>query len=158
MFNNEIIPVIILCIAFLGMSISLMVFYYTTKSVKRERIETYISHGMVRSPSGYGVVADDTKVTVKITEKYNPVTGECTYRKTEELSRISLNSPQLEFKNCVGVKLNPGDAVYLKNGSEYERCEVVKPETSSTGFGAWVFVPSRGFASDYALTNIFKPV
>lgn len=38
-----------------------------------------------------------------------------------------------------------------------EICTVVKPETCRTHFGVWVFVPSRGYASDYALTSV-KPL
>lgn len=31
---------------------------------------------------------------------------------------------------------------------------VVKSETGRTHFGVWVFLPSRGYASDYALTSV----
>ncbi|MND99001.1 hypothetical protein D3C80_913770 [compost metagenome] len=34
---------------------------------------------------------------------------------------------------------------------------VVKSETGRTTFGVWVFLPSRGYASDYALHNV-KPL
>lgn len=34
---------------------------------------------------------------------------------------------------------------------------VVKSETGRTTFGAWVFLPSKGYASDYAFTSI-KPL
>lgn len=40
----------------------------------------------------------------------------------------------------------------LLNGREIG--EVVKPETGRTTFGVWVFSPSRGYASDYALTSV----
>lgn len=38
-----------------------------------------------------------------------------------------------------------------------EICTVVKSETGKTSFGIWVFVPSRGYASDYALSSV-KPL
>ena len=31
---------------------------------------------------------------------------------------------------------------------------VVKSETGKPHFGVWVFSPSRGYASDYALTSV----
>ena len=31
---------------------------------------------------------------------------------------------------------------------------VVKSETGRTTFGVWVFSPSKGYASDYALTSV----
>jgi hypothetical protein len=34
---------------------------------------------------------------------------------------------------------------------------IVKPEHYQTNFGQWVYLPSRGYASDYALHNI-KPL
>lgn len=34
---------------------------------------------------------------------------------------------------------------------------VVKSETGRTTFGIWVYLPSRGYASDYALPSV-KPL
>lgn len=38
-----------------------------------------------------------------------------------------------------------------------EICTVVKSPTGKTNFGVWVFVPSRGYESDYASTSV-KPL
>ena len=40
----------------------------------------------------------------------------------------------------------------ILNGTEIG--EVVESETGHTTFGVWVFSPSRGYASDYALTSV----
>jgi len=47
-----------------------------------------------------------------------------------------------------------GQRVIL-NGKEIGT--VVKPETGGTHFGLWVYSPSKGYASDYALTSV-KPL
>jgi hypothetical protein len=47
-----------------------------------------------------------------------------------------------------------GQRVVLNNN---EIGIVVKPEHLNTNFGVWVFSPSKGYASEYALHNI-KPL
>lgn len=45
-----------------------------------------------------------------------------------------------------------GQQVMMRGG---EICTVVEPEDGKPAhFGVWVFVPSRGYASDYALHNV----
>jgi hypothetical protein len=47
-----------------------------------------------------------------------------------------------------------GQRVILNNK---EIGTVVKPEHNNVNFGVWVFSPSEGYASDYALTSV-KPL
>lgn len=47
-----------------------------------------------------------------------------------------------------------GQRVILNNK---EIGTVIESETGRTSFGVWVFSPSKGFASDYALTSV-KPL
>ena len=52
------------------------------------------------------------------------------------------------------MKYMIGQRVILNND---EIGTVVKSETGRTSFGVWVFSPSNGYASDYALTSV-KPL
>ena len=44
--------------------------------------------------------------------------------------------------------------ILTQKGGIKEIGKVVRSETGRTNFGVWVFSPSRGYASDYALTSV----
>ena len=47
-----------------------------------------------------------------------------------------------------------GQRVLLGQGCRQEIGKVVRPETRSISFGVWVYSPTKGYASDYALSSV----